>query len=109
FHTHLYMHGWNKARALREAQLWLRELGEAEVLAAIAKRECEIQAILAANYQRMSQMEVLAARFSLPELKRDIARLAAAHGGKPFAHPYWWAAFQCVGAGWQPAPDISAV
>ncbi len=95
FHANLYKRGMAKATALREAQRWLRDLGVAEVEALLgAKRRAMAAAGL--SHQRMSALDAVAARFHLREL-------AASYGGRPFANPHWWAAFQCVGAGWNPA------
>jgi len=41
-------------------------------------------------------------RAAVEFLKRDLRAAAARQGGKPLANPYWWAAFQCIGAGWPP-------
>ena len=33
-------------------------------------------------------------------VKKRIRESAKQNNGKPLANPYWWAAFQCIGAGW---------
>jgi CHAT domain-containing protein len=90
FHENLYRHHLGKASALREAQCWLRELSLVEVERLLNEKQAELTAVSA--QERVSALEVATARFSLKEL-------ATAHGGKPFNHLHWWAAFQCVGAG----------
>ena len=43
--------------------------------------------------QRMSTLDTVAAHFQVQDL-------APNPDDRPFANPYWWAAFQCVGSGW---------
>jgi len=88
-----------KASALRETQLWLRSMDKDEALTYIAQREQDLDALIITYRQRMSQVEAVRAQWQLDEIKEEISHSAAAHGGKPFAHPYWWAGLQCVGAG----------
>ncbi len=76
----LLQQGMSKAEALREAQLWLRELTASEV-AQILKA----QAVVA----RMAEAQLLPVQRNY-ELLRDKSE-------RPFAHPYYWSAFQCVG------------
>jgi CHAT domain-containing protein len=95
-HVNLYAEGMDKAGALREAQLWLREISVAEAERLLDEKRAALERMQAA--ERMGLMDVAVAGFALDDL-------AAASGGKPFAHPYWWAGFQCVGAGWRPTQD----
>lgn len=83
FHANLYEEKAAKAAALREAQIWLRDLPYAEVVALLETRSP-------------------AGLPSYGLLKRRLGEAAERHGGRPFANPHWWAAFQCVGAGWTP-------
>jgi CHAT domain-containing protein len=84
--------GRSKAAALREAQLWLRDLTAAEareILAAQAAAAGQpAQALELAELARMALAQLLPAqrRFALMD-----------DSERPFAHPYYWAAFQCVG------------
>ena len=80
----------NKAKALRDAQNSLRDMSfdEAEGLMRARREQLE----LAGRRERLQKIDLATARFNLKDL-------AAAHEGKPFAHPFWWGAFQCVGAG----------
>ncbi len=84
--------GVGKAAALREAQLWLRELTAAqaqEILEAqAAAAEQPTQAVVLTEMARMALAQLLPVqrRFALMD---DTER--------PFAHPYYWSAFQCVG------------
>jgi CHAT domain-containing protein len=84
--------GRSKAEALREAQLWLRDLTAAqaqEILEAQAAAAGQpTQAVALAEVARMALAQLLPVqrRFALMD---DTER--------PFAHPYFWAAFQCVG------------
>jgi CHAT domain-containing protein len=83
-----------KAAALCEAQRWLRDLRVEEVEKILTAKRREMAAA-SLSHQRMSALDAVAAAFHLREL-------AAASAGRPFANPHWWAAFQCVGAGWPP-------
>jgi CHAT domain-containing protein len=82
--------GVGKAAALREAQLWLRDLTAAqaqEILAAqIAAAEQSAQAMAEPSRTGLAHLYPALRRFAL----MDAAE-------RPFAHPYYWAAFQCVG------------
>jgi CHAT domain-containing protein len=82
--------GISKAAALREAQLWLRDLTAAEVRAILAAQAAgqPTQAVALAEVARMALAQLL------PEQRRFAVMDAAE---RPFAHPYFWAAFQCVG------------
>jgi len=91
FHANLDAHRMDKASALCAAQRWLRDLPVAEARRVLNDKRSELERIKAR--ERLAMIDLTTAQF-------DLEDLAAAHGGKPFAHPYWWAAFQCVGAGW---------
>jgi len=86
FHSNLYQRKTAKASALREAQRWLRDLPELEAQALLKAKQAEL----------MSRMSAANAGDAY-RLVRDLAK---ASGGRPFANPYWWAAFRCIGAGW---------
>jgi CHAT domain-containing protein/tetratricopeptide (TPR) repeat protein len=90
FHENLYKHHLGKASALREAQCWLRDLPLVEAQGLLDEKQAQLKRVSAQD--RVAAIEVAAAR-------SDLEELAAAHGGKPFSHIHWWAAFQCVGAG----------
>jgi CHAT domain-containing protein len=89
-HENLYEQGLDKASALRGAQRWLRELSLADVRQLLSEKQAELKHVNAR--ERLAMIDLVTAHF-------DLEALAPAHGGKPFAHPYWWAAFQCLGAG----------
>jgi CHAT domain-containing protein len=49
------------------------------------------------------QQELMRPRMAAANLTQafaEVKKLARSAQGRPFANPYWWAAFQCVGAGW---------
>jgi CHAT domain-containing protein/tetratricopeptide (TPR) repeat protein len=84
--------GVGKVEALREAQLWLRDLTAAQ-----AQEILEAQAAAAGQPTRevaLTEMTRLALAQLLP-VQRRFALMDASE--RPFAHPYYWAAFQCVG------------
>jgi CHAT domain-containing protein len=84
--------GVGKAAALREAQLWLRDLTAAQ-----AQEILEAQAAAAGQPTRevaLTEMARLALAQLLP-VQRRFALMDDTE--RPFAHPYFWAAFQCVG------------
>jgi CHAT domain-containing protein/tetratricopeptide (TPR) repeat protein len=84
--------GVGKAEALREAQLWLRDLTAAQ-----AQEILEAQAAAAGQPTRevaLTEMTRLALAQLLP-VQRRFALMDDTE--RPFAHPYFWAAFQCVG------------
>ena len=80
--------GVGKAAALRKAQLWLRELTAGEV-AQILKAHAAIPPA-----QAVVEMARMAAAQLLPVLRKYALR---GESERPFAHPYYWSAFQCVG------------
>jgi CHAT domain-containing protein/tetratricopeptide (TPR) repeat protein len=84
--------GRSKAEALREAQLWLRDLTAAQ-----AQEILEAQAAAAGQPTRevaLTEMTRMALAQLLP-VQRRFALMDDTE--RPFAHPYFWAAFQCVG------------
>ena len=93
FHKNLYIDRMAKAAALREAQKWVRDLTYKEI-----KRlfESKRDALLGRAATRMSASQLAEAFFAV----RDHLR-----GDHPFANPHFWAAFQCIGAGWTPAEE----
>ena len=82
--------GVGKVEALREAQLWLRDLTAAEVRTILEAQRAEqpTQAVV------LTEMARLAAAQLLPVLRKYVLR---GDTERPFAHPYYWSAFQCVG------------
>jgi len=80
FHENLYTNHMDKAAALQEAQHWLRTRTYAEIDAMLEGKRREL-------FQRMAATDIVHAALNLPEEEH------------PFAHPYYWAAFQCIGAG----------
>jgi CHAT domain-containing protein len=82
-----------KTPALCEAQRWLRDLTAAEVHDLLdGKRHALLQA--GATDRQLSALDAAVAHFHL-------ADLVAPPDARPFANPHWWAAFQCIGAGWE--------
>jgi CHAT domain-containing protein len=84
--------GKSKVAALREAQLWLRDLTAAQ-----AQEILEAQAAAAGQPTRevaLTEMTRMALAQLLP-VQRRFALMDDTE--RPFAHPYFWAAFQCVG------------
>lgn len=86
FHQNMHESGMSVALALREAQQWLRDLTAGEIL----------------DFFRPTGVPATVAPASLPAEARRISPLTLKHkfesDAKPFAHPVFWAAFQCVGA-----------
>jgi len=74
--------GKSKPEALRDAQIWLRDLTAHEALTLVRKKEAELSG------ERMARADVVPLRRAL-ELSDP--------NDRPFAHPYHWAGFQCVG------------
>lgn len=87
FHQNLYRRNLSKAKALQEAQCWLRDLPVNRV-----------HELLDEKRREWTQGDVRERLAAINLAKARLDELAASYGGKPFAHPYWWAAFQCVGA-----------
>lgn len=84
FHHNLYVDGMETARALQEAQVWLRDMDAEQAFEILEarQRDCE------------DEQDAADAAMALLEISD--------RGPKPFSHPYWWAAFQCIGVGWTP-------
>jgi CHAT domain-containing protein len=82
FHDNLYKGRVAKVAALREAQLWLRDL---PLSGAEAMSKTKIEELRVGS--RMAASNAVDAIFALRQ-----------RGEKPFVHPIYWAAFQCVGA-----------
>jgi len=91
FHANLYENEMDKASALCEAQRWLRDLSVEEVQSILETKKQELTGL---SKQRMAAVDVVTAQFHLKDRAKDSQ-------GRPFANPYWWGAFQCVGAGWK--------
>lgn len=87
FHKNLYERSLDKASALWEAQIWLRDLSVSEARQLIIEKQAELSRVKPHHW--LTKID--------PGIMLDAQ--ASAHAGKPFAHPYWWAAFQCIGAG----------
>ncbi|MFN3422887.1 MAG: CHAT domain-containing protein, partial [Armatimonadota bacterium] len=73
--------GKSKAEALRDAQRWLRDLTSGEALRLVEAKEAELR-------ERMAWEDIAPWRRGFQ---------FADPTSRPFVHPYWWAAFQCVG------------
>jgi CHAT domain-containing protein len=89
FHQNLYINAMGRAEAIRAAQIWLRNLTLQEVEGLLAGKRKELV--------RLNDPKRIAAIDRIRE-SSHLTDLAAANNGRPFAHPHWWAAFQCVGA-----------
>ena len=79
-----------KATALSEAQKWVRNLTYEEINKLFKSKR---DALLAPAATRMSAPDLAEAFFAMKDHLR---------GDRPFANPHFWAAFQCIGAGWTP-------
>lgn len=79
FHHNLYILEMRTPQALQQAQQWVRNLTRQEA-----------EALLTAA-PALGPAQKAAAR-------RALRAFAAAPDERPFASPYWWAAFQCLGA-----------
>ena len=90
FHKNLYTDRMSKATALGEAQKWVRNLTYDEINKLFKSKR---DALLVQTATGMSAPD-LAEAFSA---MKDHLR-----GDRPFANPHFWAAFQCIGAGWTP-------
>ncbi len=89
FHQNLYIDAMGKAEAIRAAQIWLRNLTLQDVEGLLADKRKELV--------RLNDPKGVAAIDGMKG-SSHLTDLAAANNGRPFAHPHWWAAFQCVGA-----------
>jgi CHAT domain-containing protein/tetratricopeptide (TPR) repeat protein len=74
--------GSEMADSLRDAQTWLRRLTWTDLDALIGEPGLDA---LRARAARVTEVAGLSAQMS---------------GNLPFAHPNWWAPFQCIGVGW---------
>jgi CHAT domain-containing protein len=74
--------GKSKPEALRDAQIWLRDLTAREALTLVQRKEAELSG------ERMAWADVAPLRRAL--------EWSDPHD-RPFAHPYHWTGFQCVG------------
>jgi CHAT domain-containing protein len=74
--------GKSKPEALRDAQIWLRDLTAREALTLVRRKEAELSG------ERMAWADVAPLRRALEWSDPNDC---------PFAHPYHWAGFQCVG------------
>jgi len=97
FHANLFERRLSPPLALREAQTWLR-----------TRTFQEVSTILAENQSFLPDAAVDQARGFLSRLRgagpsplpSDMPFILAELGECPFSNPVFWAAFQCVGAGW---------
>jgi len=94
FHTNMYENKVDKASSLGEAQCWLRDLNLKEAETILHPKLDQF--ILEGKIQAT---EAVGIKFLLRER-------AKASQGRPFANPHWWAAFQCVGAGWKVSDSL---
>jgi CHAT domain-containing protein len=78
----LERNGKSKPEALRDAQIWLRDLTAREALTLVQSKEAELSG------ERMAWADVAPLRRALEWSDPN---------DHPFTHPYWWAGFQCVG------------
>ena len=96
FHGNLYERRMLPAAALRSAQLRLRDANlerlEEEWAVGSAKRATaeELQTDWATIRERMGRAQVIASTLGA----------TGQFSSRPFAHPYFWAPFQCIGLGW---------
>jgi CHAT domain-containing protein len=87
FHENLYIGRMETAAALRAAQQWLRQLSAIEVRRMLKSQQAALEAVSAPT------------RICSERIKGAIlASYAGANTDKPFANPYYWAAFFCFGA-----------
>jgi CHAT domain-containing protein len=77
--------GMPRAEALREAKAWLRRL-----------RRAEAEKLLAGLLDGVPRSERASIKKALP-LRKPAASAARGKGDRPFADPYFWAAFVLVG------------
>ncbi len=97
FHANLYERHSPPALALSDAQKWLRTLTYDDVAT-----------ILLQNQPMLSDAAIAQAKGFVSRLRQagpppsasDLPFVLAELGERPFSNPVFWAAFQCVGAGW---------
>jgi CHAT domain-containing protein len=102
FHDNVYKgkKRMTKAAALRDAQRWLRDLSAFEV-EEIRALSMERLAAARAATQAPSPSGIRGLSVGLPP-----GGAASRAGDRPLSNPCYWAAFQCIGAGWPVAtPD----
>lgn len=89
---------WNQgaisvAKALQRAQKWLRSCSRQEITDALDELD-ELWATWAVNKADLGmQRRAVEQYWFIKEARRNLARM----DDPPFAHPYWWAAFQAIG------------
>ncbi|MBI1924174.1 CHAT domain-containing protein [Candidatus Poribacteria bacterium] len=83
-YENILQRGMGRAAGLREAQCWLRGLSKEEAVQLLQAKELELRA---AGRDMMAT-----------ELAKEREVIQSFGEPNPFAHPYWWGAFQCVGA-----------
>jgi CHAT domain-containing protein len=74
----------NKSDALRAAQLWLRDATARGLSELLTQKEMEL------GRERMAWTDIA-------PLRREL-QFTRSPDERPFAHPYYWAGLQCVGA-----------
>src|ERR1700730_15972833 len=92
FHRNLYKERMEKAQALRAAQQWVRELTP-DAISEIMEARVDNPSQSIRDRIFMSAAAVIKTSNKLNE-------------DRPFSNPCWWAAFQCVGAGWGNAGKV---
>jgi CHAT domain-containing protein/tetratricopeptide (TPR) repeat protein len=93
-HGNLYEKKMSKGEALCEAQRWLKNLKLDEVKDILNDKIKELESV------GKSRDDVKFLRKA--DILIDIVELSEYSTEKTFSNPHWWAAFQCIGAGWKP-------
>lgn len=86
FYENLYAMKMGKAAALKKAQLWLRDLKKQDAMRLLKAKKNSIET---------SDPNAESLRIALNNAWFRVKDSEA----YPFRHPYWWAAFQCMGSG----------
>ncbi|MBC8229226.1 CHAT domain-containing protein [bacterium] len=86
FYENILRRDMGRAAGLREAQIWLRGLSKEKAVELLQEKETELR-----TAERRVEVTALAKQRERIQQRFD-------EESHPFAHPYWWAAFQCVGA-----------
>jgi CHAT domain-containing protein len=81
------------AEALCKAQRWLRTRSRAQVKEALDELDALWASYTTHNYDPAMQRRAEEQYWVIREAKQHLAEME----DPPFAHPYWWAAFQAVG------------
>jgi len=81
-YSNLIVKGQDKPVALRNAQNWLRDLRNEELLGLVETKQADL------GYVRMAGTD-------LSKFRRSLA-IRPSHD-RPYSHPYYWAGMQCVG------------